>query len=295
MDFQDKDPAMLVYGRDFYEDEAVKLMSLEQEAIYWRLLLHSWSEGSIPKSPRDLCAIVGKLSLRRFEKLWAGIAAKWISAGHGRLVNPRQERERDKRAANRKRLSDAGRRGNAARWGEDDPPPSPPSDHLPIAGPATPLRSQNGRKQVAGPAIPMRSPPDRSTGDRNRIASKPSQAKPIPLSPSDPNSEAIPSCSPGGAPAQQDGSAADSGPAGIGGTEERAIYDALLDSPYRANARARPSRVLRAALRCRDAGVGKADLLRLAHLAKARGDKPDHLFAHWVDHLDEALKELGKR
>ena len=37
------------YGRDFYLDEKVRLLSLRQEAIYLRLLWLQWEEGSIPK------------------------------------------------------------------------------------------------------------------------------------------------------------------------------------------------------------------------------------------------------
>ena len=36
------------YGRDFYLDEKVRLLSLRQEAMYLRLLWHQWEEGSIP-------------------------------------------------------------------------------------------------------------------------------------------------------------------------------------------------------------------------------------------------------
>ena len=41
------------YGRDFYLDEKVKILSLRQEAIYLRLLWYQWEEGSIPDI--DIC------------------------------------------------------------------------------------------------------------------------------------------------------------------------------------------------------------------------------------------------
>ena len=112
----DKDPAMLLYGDDFYADEAVKLMSLEQEAIYLRLLWHSWREGSIPGDLADLAALVG-VSTARFRKLWPRTAVKWATAETpGRLVNPRQEHERRERSERSRRLRDAGIAGNAKRW-----------------------------------------------------------------------------------------------------------------------------------------------------------------------------------
>jgi len=71
--------------------------------------------------------------------------------------------------------------------------------------------------------------------------------------------------------------------------------DALRQSSYRANSPTRALDLLDAAKRLDDAGITDADLLKLAHRAKRKGTKPQGLFAHWVDHTDEALKELGKR
>lgn len=42
-------PWLPFYGRDFYLDEKVRLLSLRQEAIYLRLLWLQWEEGSIPE------------------------------------------------------------------------------------------------------------------------------------------------------------------------------------------------------------------------------------------------------
>ena len=43
------------YGRDFYLDEKVRLLSLRQEAMYLRLLWHQWEEGSIPEVAACQC------------------------------------------------------------------------------------------------------------------------------------------------------------------------------------------------------------------------------------------------
>lgn len=122
----EKDPAMLVYGVDFYADEAVVAMTLEQEAAYWRLLMHAHREGSIPADVGLLCAIVVKVPARRFPAVWAGIAVKWVPHPTlpGRLVNQRQEREREKRADMKRRMSEGGRRGNDTRWQKPSPPES---------------------------------------------------------------------------------------------------------------------------------------------------------------------------
>jgi uncharacterized protein YdaU (DUF1376 family) len=126
---------MLFFGRDFYEDEAVRLMSLEQEAIYMRLLWHAWREGSIPASVEGLAAIVN-VPLRRFAKLWPGVAVKWHQTEDGsRLINRRQERERLQRAETKQRQSEGGRIGNAKRWGDRSPTDTAPN-RSPIASEA---------------------------------------------------------------------------------------------------------------------------------------------------------------
>lgn len=56
-------PWLPFYGTDFYEDEAVRLLSLEEEAVYLRLLWHQWREGSLPAGEAELCKISGKRSI----------------------------------------------------------------------------------------------------------------------------------------------------------------------------------------------------------------------------------------
>lgn len=157
-----KDPVMPVYGRDFYDDEAVIRMSLEQEAVYWRLLWHAWREGSIPDVPGDIALIVAaKVSPRQFVKLWPGIAPKWMPSPElrGRLINKRQEHERRERRERARKLSENGRAGNEARWGGDRPAianTSLASDRPAI--PSTSTSSVGGSEEAAPPD------PDRRNG-----------------------------------------------------------------------------------------------------------------------------------
>lgn len=113
-----KNPAMLWYGFDFYSDEAVKLMSYEQQGIYMRLLWHAWHEGSIPEDHADIAELLG-IKRSRFNTVWPRIAVKWHPARLGRLLNRRQERERKRLADRTKRLSDAGADGNKKRWDDE--------------------------------------------------------------------------------------------------------------------------------------------------------------------------------
>lgn len=52
---KDSAPWMPFYGRGFYSDENVMLMTLEQEAAYERLRWHCWQAGDSQMSPQDGC------------------------------------------------------------------------------------------------------------------------------------------------------------------------------------------------------------------------------------------------
>jgi uncharacterized protein YdaU (DUF1376 family) len=154
----DKDPAMLFFGRDFYEDEAVRLMSLEQEAIYLRLLWHAWREGSIPADATALAALL-RIPARRFEKLWPGVAVKWHPTGDGsRLTNNRQERERQQRLETKERFRAGARLANAKRWGERSPS-DPREGRLAVASEAQ-AQAQEGTEPRAPRATPPSRPED---------------------------------------------------------------------------------------------------------------------------------------
>jgi hypothetical protein len=99
-------PFMPFYGVDFYDDEKVRLMDLEEEAVYMRLLWMQWREGSLPQQPAELAR------LARVEGITARVMACFPPA-HGRRKNPRLERIRVEQSQTRERLSEAGKRGRA--------------------------------------------------------------------------------------------------------------------------------------------------------------------------------------
>lgn len=111
---QDKAPAFQWYVRDFMADEAVALMSYEQQGIYRALLDRQWLEGSIPGNVDQIAAIL-KLPAKRFRKLWPAIAGKFTAAADGRLRNGRLERERQKQDAYRETQRQKGLRSGAVR------------------------------------------------------------------------------------------------------------------------------------------------------------------------------------
>ena len=169
-----KDPAMLFYGTDFYDDEVVKLMSLEQEAVYMRLLWHAWREGSIPDGREELAAIVG-VTPQRFAKLWPLIGRKWVTGEADRLVNRRLEHEREVRRERSRKLSEAAAEGNAKRWGGDrngfatrspgDGTPAIASRSLPHSLPLSECVSEGAAApESPEPQIAGGSPPDPPAG-----------------------------------------------------------------------------------------------------------------------------------
>lgn len=118
---------------------------------------------------------------------------------------------------------------------------------------------------------------------------------PVPLRPSGPEKERTSSLS--ATATKQDDRPRESGPEGGGGTPEgrAALFRALRGSTYRENSQHREHDLTQATDRLHNAGVTAKDLTNLAHRAARKGDKPSGLFSHWIDHLDELLKELSKR
>ena len=86
-----KAPAYQWYPKDYDTDEAVKLMTYEQEGIYRRLLDHQALHGGLPSDPNAIAKLVPKISLSRFLKLWPALAGKFPNVD-GRLVNRKLEK-----------------------------------------------------------------------------------------------------------------------------------------------------------------------------------------------------------
>ncbi len=110
----EKAPAYQWYPKDYELDEAVKLMTYEQEGIYRRLLDHQALHGSIPADPRDIAMLVPKVSLKRFLSLWPRLSVKFHLVA-GRLVNGKLEKVKANTAAYKAAKVAAGIASAAAR------------------------------------------------------------------------------------------------------------------------------------------------------------------------------------
>jgi uncharacterized protein YdaU (DUF1376 family) len=114
-----KPPAYQWYPKDYESDEAVRLMTYEQEGIYRRLLDHQALHGSIPSDTSQIALLVPKVPRARFLKLWPMIATKFPVGADSRLVNRRLERSQREYAEYLAAQSDNGKKGAEKRWHRD--------------------------------------------------------------------------------------------------------------------------------------------------------------------------------
>lgn len=110
----DKAPAYQWYPKDYESDEAVKLMTYEQEGIYRRLLDHQALHGGIPADVQEIAILVPKVPARRFLALWPRIAGKFKLVD-GRLVNEKLEKVKASTAAFKAARVEGGRNSAASR------------------------------------------------------------------------------------------------------------------------------------------------------------------------------------
>ena len=124
--------------RAFLMDENVRMMTEREAWCYIRLLMHQWEEGSIPKCPQRLSAILTEgpravtqedilgspdpsdaaptLEAPLERSLWHSLKRCFSVASHDpeRLLNPRLHRDREEWIGKQKRYRSAGRQGGRA-------------------------------------------------------------------------------------------------------------------------------------------------------------------------------------
>jgi uncharacterized protein YdaU (DUF1376 family) len=110
-----KAPAYQWYPKDYETDEAVRLMTYEQQGMYRTLLDHQWLEGSIPGNV-DQIAVLLRVPAMKFRRLWPAMAMKFTDCGEGRLWNLRLERQRTDCDRFHQTQSANGKKGAQQRW-----------------------------------------------------------------------------------------------------------------------------------------------------------------------------------
>lgn len=116
----DKTPSMPFYGKDFYDAEEVRLMSLAAQGLYVALLWRQWMEGSIPADARKLALLVSCGDPSTIQKLWTSeVAPMFEEFEDGRLRNPKLEEHRERLRKERERKSEGARKTNSKRWSNE--------------------------------------------------------------------------------------------------------------------------------------------------------------------------------
>jgi uncharacterized protein YdaU (DUF1376 family) len=163
-----------IYYRDLAE--ATADWTDEEFGAYMRLLFHQWGRGSIPTDPER----IGRISATA-RKHWHLIGPKFPGGVNARMAKERDERDR---ICDGKR--DAGRKGNATRWGSQTP--SHMGSHM---GSQTPSQTDPGRdayqsqsqsqSQKKEPETKAENPPSGGTTTKEKPKQKPSPAEMPPI------------------------------------------------------------------------------------------------------------------
>jgi uncharacterized protein YdaU (DUF1376 family) len=111
---KEKSPAFQWYPKDCDTDENVRAMDDREFGFYVRCLNHSWLNNGLPSDPVEIVRIIGRPK-SYIDKVWPRVS-KCFRLDGDRLVNNRQEEERQSRADYREDRSKAGKAGNEKRW-----------------------------------------------------------------------------------------------------------------------------------------------------------------------------------
>lgn len=167
-----KSPAFQAYPGDFLSDAKATVMSAEEVGCYWLLLCHCWIEGSLPDDA-EFNARLARLSKVRFAKAWKLVGQCFEQREDGRLVNPRQERERKFQSENRARLLALSKKGVDARKHDTEEQSGAPhcdQEHAPSGAQDGDLPNPNTQRPNPESRIPTpdekKKPPDKPAASR---------------------------------------------------------------------------------------------------------------------------------
>lgn len=113
-------PAFPVYWKDWLTGEGTSAMTTEQEGAFLRLLLHAWDSSPPCTLANDEVGLAfkAKLSLERWREIGPLVLAQFRIVGT-RLRNRKQFAVYSELMAHRRAKSEAGKSGNAKRWGDE--------------------------------------------------------------------------------------------------------------------------------------------------------------------------------
>lgn len=108
-----KAPAFQFYPADWVM--STRTMPAEARGVYIDLLSFAWTEDGLPADLAGLDSYVG-LTKGKFKRLWdAHLAGRFEPRDDGKIVNPRQEVEREKQRRWREKSAKGGKASGKAR------------------------------------------------------------------------------------------------------------------------------------------------------------------------------------
>jgi len=110
MSISEKMPAFQFYPKDWFSDLKVKALTYEQKGIYIELLAHSWLE-PLSADTDELARIFNINS-----DIMSEILERFFVKKDDSFINLKLENYRDEKIKYLKKLSNAGKKGNAKRW-----------------------------------------------------------------------------------------------------------------------------------------------------------------------------------
>jgi uncharacterized protein YdaU (DUF1376 family) len=121
-------PAFQFYPSDFLASANVDEMSMTERGAYITLLSRAWLDNGLPTDLAQL-ARYARMKPAQFDRMWSGPLGRCFEERGGRLVSPRQERERKKQAEFRRRQSDNGKLGGRPHRNPEEPKPLTEETH----------------------------------------------------------------------------------------------------------------------------------------------------------------------
>lgn len=111
-----KAPAFQFYVADWVM--ATRTIPVEARGVHIDLLCFAWDNDGLPADLDGLHTFVG-LGKRKFKALWdSHLARRWHPNDDGRLINTRQEQEREKQKKWREKSAKGGRASAKAKAGQ---------------------------------------------------------------------------------------------------------------------------------------------------------------------------------
>lgn len=103
-----------MYAKDWLTSADITLMPPEAEGLFIRLLNLSWDNNGLPRDEEAVKVLAGNKFFSCWKTAWYPVRAKFV-VRNGKLINPRQEKERSKQRTNAKKR----RQAALERWGKN--------------------------------------------------------------------------------------------------------------------------------------------------------------------------------